>query len=314
MARARNIKPSIMENEVLATLDPMDRLLFIYLWMLADREGRLEDRPKRISKQALGYDDDVDVDAILSRLQSTGFLKRYTVAGAGYIQIISFVKHQTPHGTERDGQSPDENGMLTVYERTEQGYATKRKALVPCAITGEQQADNGALTVNAPLPNCLNHESGFLIPDSNKTPHTPQGGKRQRKSSTAGIESLPGFVGFYAAYPRKIGREAALKAWIKLAPDEALQATILGALAAQKPHLDKREKGRFIPHASTWLNNARWEDEIPGGKPAPVEADGRVWWQAAGFTHIAEAQNEHCHLGNFREFRDGKRVPQEATA
>ena len=48
MARSRNIKPSIMANEELAELEPLSRLLFIYLWMLADKAGRLEDRPKRI--------------------------------------------------------------------------------------------------------------------------------------------------------------------------------------------------------------------------------------------------------------------------
>jgi len=302
-----------MENEVLAALDPMDRLLFIYLWMLADREGRLEDRPKRICKQALAYDDDVDADAILSRLHSAGFLKRYSVGGVGYIQILNFVKHQSPHGTERDGQVPDESGMLTVYERTEKGYATGRKSLVSFAATGDQHTNNSALTVNAQVPNALNHESGFLIPDSN-TPPYPQRGGRARKSPTAEMECMSGFPSFYAAYPRKIGKKAALKAWVTLAPDQALQTTILGALAAQRPHLDKRENGKYIPHPATWLNQGRWEDEIPGGKPAPVEADGRVWWQSAGFTHIAEAQNEHCHLGNYREFRDGKRIPQEATA
>ena len=49
MARSRNIKPSIMANEELAELEPLSRLLFIYLWMLADKAGRLEDRPKRIA-------------------------------------------------------------------------------------------------------------------------------------------------------------------------------------------------------------------------------------------------------------------------
>jgi hypothetical protein len=42
MARIRMIKPGVMENEELAELSPLTRLLFIYLWMLADREGRLE--------------------------------------------------------------------------------------------------------------------------------------------------------------------------------------------------------------------------------------------------------------------------------
>lgn len=121
---------------------------------------------------------------------------------------------------------------------------------------------------------------------------------------------------FYAAYPRKAGKSKALQAWLKLAPDAALQATLLGALAAQRPHLDTRENGKFIPHASSWLNQARWEDEIPGAKAraAPVTDDGRQWWQVAGFDHPGEAANARCHIGNFREFCDGKRTPEEVAA
>ena len=51
MARARNIKPGLFSNEVIAELPAFDRLLFIGLWCLADREGRLEDRPKRIKME-----------------------------------------------------------------------------------------------------------------------------------------------------------------------------------------------------------------------------------------------------------------------
>ncbi len=124
---------------------------------------------------------------------------------------------------------------------------------------------------------------------------------------------MAGFPAFYAAYPRKVGKQAALQAWVKLAPDKALQTVILGALAAQRPHLDRSENGRFIPHAATWLNKGQWEDEIPGGKPKPVDSSGLQWWQAAGFGHVAEAQNARCHVGNFRQFQDGKRIDSEAT-
>lgn len=106
MARSRNIKPSIMENEHLAELDPIARLLFIYLWMLADREGRLEDRPKRIAGRALPYDRDVDVDAILKELHDSGFIVRYKVGSAAIIQITNFLKHQTPHVRETGSELP----------------------------------------------------------------------------------------------------------------------------------------------------------------------------------------------------------------
>lgn len=106
MARARNIKPSIMDNEELAELEPVARLLFIYLWMLADREGRLEDRPKRIAAQALPYDRQVDVGAMLEELHKAGFILRYEAQGVACIQIVAFSKHQTPHVRETDSTLP----------------------------------------------------------------------------------------------------------------------------------------------------------------------------------------------------------------
>lgn len=107
MARARNIKPGIMENEDLADLSHGHRLLFIYLWMLADREGRLEDRPKRIKAQAFPYDDGMDVDPMLSDLQRGGFLVRYVVDGQPVIQISKFSKHQAPHVREQASSLPE---------------------------------------------------------------------------------------------------------------------------------------------------------------------------------------------------------------
>lgn len=136
MARARNIKPGIMENEDLAELDPFARLLFIYLWMLADREGRLEDRPKKIKVKALPYDD-VDADALLNSLQSKGFIVRYTVSGVGYIQILSFLKHQKPHSNETPSEIPPWSQELATKVESpcnleEKGCKPKQQALGPC--------------------------------------------------------------------------------------------------------------------------------------------------------------------------------------
>lgn len=108
MARARNIKPGIMENEDLAELSHTHRLLFIYLWMLADREGRLEDRPKRIKIQAFPYDEGLDVDQMLSDLQRGGFLVRYVADDKPIIQIVKFAKHQTPHVREQASILPEQ--------------------------------------------------------------------------------------------------------------------------------------------------------------------------------------------------------------
>jgi hypothetical protein len=114
MARARNIKPGFFTNDDLVELDFATRLLFAGLWTVADREGRLEDRPKKI-KIAIFPADDVDMEAMLGQLASRGFIQRYSVAGQALIQINKWDLHQNPHHTEKASVLPPlPNGDLTV--------------------------------------------------------------------------------------------------------------------------------------------------------------------------------------------------------
>lgn len=68
-----------------------------------------------------------------------------------------------------------------------------------------------------------------------------------------------GFDDFWQAYPRKIGKDAASKAYTK-AVRKTDHETIMAGLRAQLPKMHETEK-QFIPHASTWLNQGRWQDE-----------------------------------------------------
>jgi hypothetical protein len=99
MARARNIKPAFFDNEDLAELPGLNRLLFIGLWCLADREGRIELRPKRIKAQLFPYDD-CNVGEMLNALSSYKFINIYNVDGKDYLQINKWAKHQNPHHKE----------------------------------------------------------------------------------------------------------------------------------------------------------------------------------------------------------------------
>lgn len=103
MARARNIKPGFYKNEELAECSVWARFVFPGLWMLADREGRLEDRPKRIKAEVLPFDTQ-DVEPLLVELHNRGFIYRYAIEGVRYIQIIAFKRHQTPHYTEKKSE------------------------------------------------------------------------------------------------------------------------------------------------------------------------------------------------------------------
>jgi hypothetical protein len=105
MPRARNIKPGFFANEDLAELPFETRLLFIGLWTLADREGRMEDRPKRI-KMTIFPGDDVNVETSLAALDKAGFIHRYTTSGGRFIEVCKFLEHQNPHHREVPSKIP----------------------------------------------------------------------------------------------------------------------------------------------------------------------------------------------------------------
>ena len=150
--RARNIKPDFFLNEKLAEVSPHERLLFIGLWCLADREGRLEDRPKRIRAAVFPYED-VEVDSMLNRLHQAGLAIRYEVDQDQYIALPNFLKHQSPHSRE----------MASVIPPPWQPNRVNAPAqLGQCPTTQTRpEHDLGRQDV----PSCP-PDSPFLIPDS----------------------------------------------------------------------------------------------------------------------------------------------------
>ena len=69
------------------------------------------------------------------------------------------------------------------------------------------------------------------------------------------------FERFWAAYPRKVGKDAARKSFVKRRPDAALTETMLAAVAAQSQSEQwQRDGGQYVPNPATWLNQGRWAD------------------------------------------------------
>lgn len=240
MPRARNIKPAFFKNEDLAELAFDVRLLFIGLWTLADREGRLEDRPKRI-KMELFPADDVDVDGGLWALQERGFIIRYEVENQQCIQVVAFTKHQAPHVREAPSTLPaPEQGTAKAGARHDLGR---------CEASPRSPE---SLDLN---PSSLNPSS--LNPDS-----------LQNTSSAAPTESRPkgepldkGFAEFWAAYPKKVEKKAALAAWKAKRLNGHAQEVIdhVRKRAAQ----DKAWLDGYVPSPKRFIRDERWNDEFP---------------------------------------------------
>lgn len=135
MARSRNIKPGFFTNDVLGELPALTRLLFAGLWIIADREGRIEDRPKKIRAEVLPYDQ-CDADEMLQALENNGFVLRYESCGVKVIQVLAWDKHQNPHVKEAPSTLPayTEHQTSTVQEQCSEQPLPERAGLIPDSL------------------------------------------------------------------------------------------------------------------------------------------------------------------------------------
>jgi uncharacterized protein YlbG (UPF0298 family) len=225
MARARNIKPAFFQNEDLAELKPIERLAFIAMWTVADYRGCIEYRAKRLKVQLLPYDN-CDIDTIVTNLEQSRFITTYNVNGQNYIKILNFEKHQNPHPNEKKAGS-------TIPDIGESNSNINELQIIVTNHDkdGTNRADSLIPITDSPLP----------------------------ITSTEVLEDY--FEDFWYKYPKKVGKEAARKAWNKANPDII---KVIDAINWQRETRQwQAEDGKYIPNPATYLNQGRWMDEAP---------------------------------------------------
>lgn len=254
MARIRNIKPEFFTSETVSALPLRARLTWIGLWTQADNYGRARDNVKLVKAAVWPLDDGVGLDAIeddLAVLAQHHLIVRYEVEGKRYLEIANWRTHQ--YGSCKGEPK---------YPGPDQGV---QKSL------DESKPDQDSSTSDQD-----EHETGT------------------EKSS--GIQGLrvrdhihaQDFEEFWKTYPRKDSKQAARKAFNKAAKahgsGKLIEEIERWSGLWQSAGIEKR----FIPHAATWLNQERWEDESPsprlravsGGNPEDwSDAPRMPWWE-----------------------------------
>lgn len=72
------------------------------------------------------------------------------------------------------------------------------------------------------------------------------------------------FERFWSVYPKKVGKGDARKSFMKIKPSDALLGKMVTAVIAASASFQwKKDKGQYIPNPATWLNQQRWEDDVP---------------------------------------------------
>lgn len=267
MARIRSIHPEACDSEKLAALSDSAERTFFRLLTHTDDEGRAEDRPKLLAAKLYPLHDDKGagtVDTDLDEIQEVGLLVRYSVDGRCYLAITTFgdwqkPRHPTPSklpapgdhdssGEDDDGSSTDDSVSLTA----ERGNATDT------VRPGEGGGVGGGVGGGE------------------------GGGGADAADATSASPSDPiagSFADFWQRYPRhshngKPGgggsRKKAWDRWRKLKASDREQALV--AVDNYREWCERPE-GEFAAHATTWLNEQRWEQwQEPA---APPTANGR---------------------------------------
>lgn len=147
-------------------------VLFIGLWCLADREGRLEDRPKRIGAEIFPYRECHEINRYLTDLADLRFIRRYTVGEAGYIQVLNFRKHQSPHRTEKASEipePPDESESCDVTKAVPLNNEshTVKESLIPdsCFLIPEREGEQKNAPAKRGKGSKKNGQQKFVKPD-----------------------------------------------------------------------------------------------------------------------------------------------------
>ena len=174
-------------------------------------------------------------------------------------------------------QTQDESGKFACNEYVIHEQPVTRLKTYEYVVAGPNAVpDDHDAVLDPPLlenPTTDNPSTGNPSPEKpltenptelNKDISSKDNKKKNKKKKKSEPEWKPerfaGFWEFYRTNCRGEARLEAVKAWDKLRPDDALINRMGKALQRQIRSPDW-QAGIGIPYASTWLNNARWEDE-----------------------------------------------------
>lgn len=201
------------------------------------------------------------VRLLLSEMEDVGYLVRQQAHGGGgkFAGNVYCLQDEAPH---RCPGTPTTVG-------------SENQPLSENTVNGENRQRFFPLTES---PTLTKEEYNIT---SNKHPPLPPRGKAGGRAPKYEADHLPDlFERFWRAYPRHDSRQAAIKAWDKLKPDQQLLHEIAQGLNRAKAS-ELWQRGIGVPYASTWLNNARWLDEYPATKTAeaaPTATAAETGW------------------------------------
>jgi hypothetical protein len=253
----RIIKESICTSKAINSLSDFHFRLWACLITYVDDFGRGDARSAVIKGRCFPLRERVtikDIETGLHVLADAGCILLYIVDGEPYLCFPKWDQHQNVRNKKSKYPAP---------ELADSNCNQLQSIDINC---NQLQADEGncdQLTANVPV--IQSNPNPYPNPYPNQNP--TRGGAKKPTDD-------PAFILFWDAYPKKVSKPDAVKAWEKLKPDVDLVGSIMKGLQRWKESGEwQQNDGQFIPYPATWLNKRRWEDDIrPASQtPAPVK-------------------------------------------
>lgn len=234
----RIIKESICRSDSIDGLSWFEEVLFYRLIVSCDDYGRFDGRPAIIKNCLFPLKENLTIKAVadaIKTLASKELVALYEFEGKPYLYLPTWKEHQTTRATKSKYPAP-EDGNEYSYDNV-------------------KSSENICKQMNTDAPD-IRIRNSYSLNDIRNS------GDDIRETNAQARETA--FDRFWSAYPKKVGKEAARKAFAKVkAPIDVL----IAAIEQQKTSRQwTKDNGQYIPNPATWLNQGRWEDEVDVGK------------------------------------------------
>lgn len=244
---SRIIKETICTSENLAEISAEAERLFWRLVTKADDFGRYYGNPRIIASMCfpLGPPSDEEVTSWLKELANADLIETYTGDdGKRYVHLTSWNKHQQQRATK--SKFPEPTSIDNICDQSP---------------TSDVSSNGNQLIANVPV----NENENVNDKLETKTGTCPSG------ASVAQDD----FDRFWSVYPRRVGKQDALKAWKKLKPDAELVDQIVAGVERWKlTDQWTKDGGGFICYPATFLRGRRWEEDdkpdLPPERASPA--------------------------------------------
>jgi hypothetical protein len=230
----RYLKPGIRDSEAIDSLSPLAEVLFYRLLVTVDDFGRYDARAALIKAHCFPVRESVTAKNCGALLDE--------LQAKGLVAVYTI-----------DGKP-----YLQMQKWDNKPRAGESKYPPPPSIDPHLHTSVCRPSTNLPL----------TVTETETVTQT----KTETQTQTAPDGAGERFARFWEAYPKKVGKGDAERAWKKVTKPAETLGAILDALRWQCVSRQwTKDGGQYIPNPATYLNQRRWEDE-PENTQAALDA------------------------------------------